>query len=147
MWTGLSAWLAHHLRVKIEMKLLHLLRDTREFVDDLRRLHWQDGMRMVKIDIKEFYMSGKPGFLSHACSELYCDETEDFKQLVARAVDWLCRNQFVLSEFLPALTCRDTRGSGMGPLHCGELTDAGFRIAAERWLLNTSVRKWCPSTY
>ena len=60
MWTGLSAWLAHHLRVKIEMKLLHLLRDTKEFVDDLRHLHWQDGMRMVKMDIKEFYMSGKP---------------------------------------------------------------------------------------
>ena len=58
MWTGLSAWLAHHLRVKIEMKLPHLLRDTKEFVDDLRHLHWQDGMRMIKIDIKEFYMSG-----------------------------------------------------------------------------------------
>ena len=81
MWTGLSAWLAHHLRLKIEMKLPHLLRDTKEFVDDLRRLHWQDGMRMVKIDIKEFCMSGKPGFLSH------CDETQDFKQLVAGAVD------------------------------------------------------------
>ena len=50
MWTGLSAWLAHHLRVMIEMKLHHLLRDTKEFVDDLRHLHWQDGMRMVKID-------------------------------------------------------------------------------------------------
>ena len=43
MWTGLSAWLAHHLRV---MKLPHLLRDTKEL------------LRMVKIDIKEFYMSG-----------------------------------------------------------------------------------------
>ena len=78
MWTDLSAWLAHHLRVKIEMKLPHHLRDTKEFVDDLRHLHWQDGMCMVKIDIKEFYMSGKPGFLSHAFSELFCDETEDF---------------------------------------------------------------------
>ena len=34
MRTGLSAWLAHHLRVKIEIKLPHLLRDTKEFVDD-----------------------------------------------------------------------------------------------------------------
>ena len=51
------------------MKLHHLLRDTKAFVDDLRHLHWQDGMRMVKIDIKEFSMSGKPGFLSHTCSE------------------------------------------------------------------------------
>ena len=33
---------------KIEMKLLHLLRDTKQFVDDLRHLHWQDGTRMVK---------------------------------------------------------------------------------------------------
>ena len=90
MWTGLSAWLAHHLRVNIEMKLPHLLRDTKEFVDDLRHLHWQDGMRMVKIDLKEFYMSGKRDFLSHACLELLCVETEDFQQLVAKAVDWLC---------------------------------------------------------
>ena len=126
MWTGLSAWLAHHLRVKIEMKIHHLLRDTKEFVDDLRHLHWQDGMRMVKIDIKEFYMSGKPCFLSHACSELFCDETEDFQQLVAKRV---------------------TRGSGMGLLHSGEVSDAGFWIAAERWLLTTSVRQWCSITY
>ena len=83
MWTSLSAWLAHHLRVKMELKLHHLLIDTKEFVDDLRHLQWQDGMRMVKMDIKEFYMSGRPGFLSHACSELFCGETEDFQQLVA----------------------------------------------------------------
>ena len=147
MWTGLSAWLTHHLRVKIEMKLHHLLRDTKEFVDDLRHLHWQGGMRMVKIDIKEFSMSGKPGFLSHACSELFCDETEDFQHLVATAVDWLCRNQFVQSEFWPNLTNRVTRGSGMWLLHSGEVSDAGFWIAAERWLLNTSVRQWGSLTY
>ena len=70
------------------MKRPRLLRDTKEFVDDLRHLHWQDGMRMVKIDIKEFHMSGKPGFLSHICSELFCDETEDFQQLVAKAVEY-----------------------------------------------------------
>ena len=77
MWTR-SAWLTHYLRVKIEMKLPHLLRDTKEFVGDLRHLQWQNGMRFVKMDIKEFYMSRKSGFLSHACSELFCDETEDF---------------------------------------------------------------------
>ena len=147
MWTGLSAWLAHHLLVKIQMKLHHLLRDTKEFVDDLGHLHWQDGMRMVKIDIKEFSMSGKPGFLSHACSELFCAETKDFQQLVARAVDWLCRNQFVQTEFLLNLTNRVTRGSGMWLLHSGEVSDAGFWIAAERGLLNTSVRKCCSLTY
>ena len=129
------------------MKLPHLLRDTKEFVDDLRHLHWPDGMRMVKIDIKEFYISGKPCFLSEACSELLCDETVNFQQLVAKAVDWLCRNQNVQSEFLPDLTYRVTRGSGMGLLHSGEVSDAGFWIAAERWLLTTSVRQWCSITY
>ena len=147
MWTGLSAWLAHHLRVKIEMKLPNLLRDTKEFVDDLRHLHWQDGIRMIKMDIKEFYMSGNPCFLSHACSELFCNEIVDFQQLVAKAVDWLCRKQYVQSEFLPDLTYRVTRGSGMGLLHSGEVSDAGFWIAAERWLLTTSVRQWCSITY
>ena len=32
-------------------------------------------------------------------------------------------------------------------LHSGEVSDAGFWIAAERGLLNTSVRKWCSLTY
>ena len=59
-------------------------------------------------------MSRKPGFLSQACSELFCDETEDFQLLVAKAVDWLCRYQDVQSEFLPDLTYRVARGSGMG---------------------------------
>ena len=63
MWTGLSALLAHHLRVKIELHFPHLLRDTKEFVDDLRHLQWQGGMRMVKIHIKEFYMSGETRLL------------------------------------------------------------------------------------
>ena len=35
----------------------------------------------------------------------------------------------------------------MGLLHSGEVSDAGFLIAAERWLLNTSVRRWRSSTY
>ena len=100
--------LTHYLRVKIEMKLHHLLRDTKEFVDYLRHLQWQNGMRIVKMDIKEFYMLRKSGFLSHACSELFCDETVDFQLL-----------------------------------HSGEVSDAGFWIAAERWLLTTSVRQWC----
>ena len=105
------AGMAHHLREKIAQKLHHLWRDTKEFVDDLRRPHWQDEMRMVKIDIKEFYMSGA--------------------QL----------------EFLPDLTYRVTTGSGLGLLHSSDVSDAGFWIAAERWLLNTSVRRWCSLTY
>ena len=48
---------------------------------------WQNGMHKINMDIKEFYMSGKTGFLSHACSELFCDETEVFEPLVAKAVD------------------------------------------------------------
>ena len=51
------------------------------------------------------------------------------------------------SEFLLDLTYRDTRVSGMGLLHSGEVSDASFWIAAERWLLNTSVRQWCSLTF
>ena len=102
---------------------------------------------MVKIDIKEFYMSGEPGFLSRACSELFCDETVDFQQLVAKAVDRLCRHQFVQSEFLLDLSYKVIRGSGMGLLQSGEVSHAGFWVAAERWQLNTSVRRWCSITY
>ena len=51
----------HTIFVKRLLKK-NLWRDTKQFVDDLRRPHWQDEMRMVKIDIKEFYMSGEARF-------------------------------------------------------------------------------------
>ena len=60
------------------------------------------------------------------------------------------------SGFSAVVTCKSDshtlqprviRGSGMGLVHSGEVSDAGFWIAAERWLLNTSVRRWCASTY
>ena len=35
----------------------------------------------------------------------------------------------------------------MGLIHSGEVSDAGFWIAAERWWLTTSVRQWCSITY
>ena len=41
-------------------------------------------MRTVKIDIKEFYMSEEPGFLSRTCSELFCDDTLDVQQLLQK---------------------------------------------------------------
>ena len=50
-------------------------------------------------------------------------------------------------EFLPDLTYRAVTVSGMGLLHSGDVSDAGFWIAAERWLLNTSVRRWCLVTH
>ena len=59
---------------------------------------------------------------------------------------WL-QNLLIGSAEINDLTYRVTRGSGMGLLHSGEVSDAGFWIAAERWLLNTSVRHWCSLTY
>ena len=35
----------------------------------------------------------------------------------------------------------------MGLRHSGEVADAGFWIAAEMWLLITSVRQWCSFKY
>ena len=148
MWTGLSAWMTHHLRVKIEMKLPHLLRDTKDFVDDLRHLHWQDGMRMVKNRHQRvFTCQGNQVSCHTLARSSSVMKIMDVQQLVAKAVDWLCRNQYVQSEFLPDVTYRVARGSGMGLLHSGEVSDAGFWIAAERWLLTTSVRQWCSITY
>ena len=103
-------------------------------MDDLRLLHWQDEMRMVMIDVKEFYMSGEAGFLSRACSELFCDVT-GVPTASCKTGGW------------PDLTYKVIIGSGLELLHSGEVSDAGFWIAADRWLLNTSVRRWCSLTY
>ena len=86
---------------------------------------------MVKIDINEFYMSGEP--------DSSVMKLGIFNGWLQKAVDWLCRNQFVQSEFLPDFINRVTKGSGMGLLHSGEVADAGFWIAADRWLLPTKV--------
>ena len=39
-----------------------------------------------------------------------------FNSWLPKSVDWLCRNQYLQSEFLPDSTYRVTRGSGMGLL-------------------------------
>ena len=78
----------------------------------------------------------------------FCDETVDFQQLVAKAVDWLCRNQYVQSEFLPGLTYRVTRGSGTGLLHSGEVSDAGFWIGCRKVVIDHFCPdQWCSITY
>ena len=68
---------------------------------------------------------------SHALAQSSSVMGQDLQQLVARAVGWLCRRQFVPSELLPDLTYKVTRGSGMGLLHRGEVSDGGFWIAAK----------------
>ena len=66
----------------------------------------------------------------NACSELFCGESEDFQQLVAAAVDWLCRNQYVRSEFLLDLTYRVTREVSHWVYFIVAKYHAGFWIAA-----------------
>ena len=63
-----------------------------------------DGLlHTMSVAVKSFTCRVNQVSLSRACSELFCDGTEDVQQLVARAVDWLCR-RFVQSDFLLDLT-------------------------------------------
>ena len=65
--------------------------------------HTTHRMRMVKMYIQELYMSGESCFLSHTCSELFCDATEDFngwlqKQLIGSAEINLCSRNSCLTS-------------------------------------------------
>ena len=93
-------------------------------------------------------MSGKTVFLVHTLARSsFVTKLWIFNSWLPKLLIGSAEINMYSQNSCPDLTYRVTRGSGMGLLHSGEVSDAGFWIAAERWLLTTSVRQWCSITY
>ena len=114
-------------------QLDHLVKDSSHFLRRLRSLRFTTDVTMVKIDVKEYFMSGSHDVLVTESSRfLRGDEREQYRI----ALQFILANQFVTvpgcdDMELWQVTC----GSGMGMICSGEVSDASFyQLAERRWL-------------
>ena len=89
-------------------------------------------MAFVKIDIKDYLMSGTREELREHGSRLLDVEG---RLLGKRVIDLLLTYQFVKSDHLPHRVWQVCVGTGMGLKFSGELSDAAFFTMAEEWML------------
>ena len=115
----------------------HFLKDSRDLVEQVRTVFIPEGARIIKFDIKGFFMSGTHHDLLDCCCAL-----------VPPGIESAFRNMLftVLSSQLIRLDDSNRAwavrvGSGMGLSCSGEVSDATFYSKVERdFVLSPSVR-------
>ena len=134
---GLSCWLTAQLQPILDEQE-HILKDCPSFVRRLAVLGAPvPGEYMVRIDIKEFYMSGSPEQLSElACRILPCGPRRDLARKVAY---FLLHNQFIMSNRLEGGLWRVIQGSGQGQQHSGAIADACFLVLVDQWVRGPNI--------
>ena len=113
-------------------RIRHLLRNSKHVRDQLANLRIPEGAKFIKVDIKDYYLSGEHAEFSRAATQ--CVDPE-----------WQIRFQAVLTHLLDNQYIKDdtdkhgrTRsfkvilGAGMGIAYVGDLCDATFWFLAER---------------
>jgi len=119
--------------------LPHVLRDSTDLLRSLACVVVPDEARLVKFDIKDFFMSGEHDeLLDTCCNEVSQDEEDDFRSVLKSILG---------SQYVSVRGCNDTvwkvvRGSGMGVVCSGEVSDVCFYALAEKhFCLDPHVRK------
>lgn len=117
----------------------HILRDSSQLAKLLAGVTVESDQSMLKIDIEDFFMSGRHSKLLELCApKVPACRREGFKQMLAFVLD----NQFV--EVVPTslYIWKVVQGSGMG-LECSrEVSDTAFHcLAEESVVLNPTIRR------
>eukprot|EP00933_Yihiella_yeosuensis_P044464 TRINITY_DN39620_c0_g1_i1.p1 TRINITY_DN39620_c0_g1~~TRINITY_DN39620_c0_g1_i1.p1 ORF type:complete len:635 (+),score=76.46 TRINITY_DN39620_c0_g1_i1:476-2380(+) len=139
MFAGLSAWCASQLR-RLLVQHQHLIPDSRTFVRQLKLLTADADSYFIKLDVKDFYMSGTADELVNDAVGLMASGQR--KELTKEALQFLLSTQFVTSELheLQGRVWKVLRGSGMGLKHSGDLADSALLFKAEHaWACNRDV--------
>ena len=128
---GVGAWLTRHLR-KITRSLPHILTSSADLVKKLHCLQLPPCCKLVKIDIKDFFLTGTPAELARAVSSLFDNVRE--RELVRDAILLLTEHQYIKSKFYPGEFWKLTYGAGMGLNFSAELCDVAlYALAEKRW--------------
>ncbi len=124
---GLSFWVSAVLDDELK-QLPHLLMSSERLVSLLPSVTIEPGDKLVRIDLKHFFMSGDVSSLSDGASAIV--ENREKKLLVKAVLD-LTFEQFIQPKYLPNRLWR-AKGSGMGLVHSSAVCDACLYTLAER---------------
>ena len=138
---GLSCWLAMKLQPGLNT-VEHLMWTNEGAMKSLAEEHLQLGDKLVKIDIKEFFMSGSPESLADdfvKLLQIWFPQAEE-RKLLMEAFKVLREAQLVRSDFLEG-TWKLVEGAGMGLVHSSNLMDGIFYAKVEVQLCSHSHRR------
>ncbi len=127
---ALSEWLNITLNTELS-KQEHLLMSTEQFTDKVtKNIIPQENDVMVRIDLKDFFMSGNPISLSNACAKVIRNNPAKQK-MVRKVAKFLMEHQWVESDLVPGRLFKVRRGSGMGLRHSSSVCDAALLALSE----------------
>ena len=86
-------WMNHLLKAKLD-ELPHLLQNAESLMAQLRSVSFPLGIRCLKLDIKDFYLTGSHNVLIERSASLLDAEDRDDYRLLAEAV---LSNQYIVS--------------------------------------------------
>ena len=119
----------------------HILRDSGHMLNQLKDIPIPHRARLIKVDVKEFFMSGDhPSLTEHSFSHIADTELRDNLEKFAY---FILDNQFVsveIGDSKPTLL-KVLLGAGMGLLCSGSIADVSFLHMAEKsYVLDPDVR-------
>lgn len=110
----------------------HLIQDTRQFLEQLKHVDCSDSDIFVKLDVKDYFLTGDAHFLACVAASFFSGSEAQF---VKCSTFFLLTHQFVECGLLGTQQLyRVSKGSGMGLAHSGALSDLVLAHCAERFL-------------
>jgi hypothetical protein len=142
---GLSMWVAGELRkILTGRSSSHILKDSQDFVERLRTVKLRPNQLMVKVDVKDFFMSGTPSELTKPILESLpttTGEQRTYNTLLSNVLDFLLENQYICSPFSKDKVYQVIKGTGMGLFHSGDLADTALYFLSEsKWACNPDIQ-------
>ena len=126
-------WLSHELRKHLQHT--HLIRDTRDLIRLLSSRPVPHDHVLVKIDIKDFFMSGQLPDLIDICSQYFDPAVREAGISMLRAVLY---NQYISIPGHGETWCT-VQGSGMGLISSGDVSDLCFYHMVDAFLLESNT--------
>eukprot|EP00959_Pyramimonas_sp_CCMP1952_P058791 1227705-Pyramimonas_sp.AAC.1 len=124
-------FLAGELRGHLD-QLPHLVKDSSVFVSRLSREIFSQAVTIMKIDIKEYYMSGTHSVLREQSSKFFHGGQQ---RRFTRVLNFILGHQCVELPGIPEHLWKVLHGSGMGMICSGEVSDSTFfQLAEEPWI-------------
>lgn len=125
-------WLSQELRKSLDLP--HLLRDTQSLIHRLSTHTIPHDHVLVKIDIKDFFMSGHLSDLVEICSQYFEPAVREAGRNMLRTVLY---NQYISIPGHDGTWCT-VQGSGMGLIPSGDISDLCFYHMVDKFLLQPS---------
>ena len=119
-------------------RIQHLLRNSLEVKEALLRLRLPKDATFIKLDIKDYYLSGEHQEFIEA--SVQCVEVA-WQSLYREVLTYLLDNQYVEDTVGQSVTkhFRVVLGAGMGVPYAGDLCDITFWFLAERNFVDNKI--------